>query len=523
MTRQLFPEPCPRVTLAVTLLLLLTLHSGQTASAQQREDRWSLAVQGGVNLFLTDFNQRRIGPGASLALRYALSKAVSVGVSTGYEELKTKQTPPLPSLPFDYIKLHAFPASVNVWIRMLPGKAFSPYVYAGAGVLLCSRKDGGGAYFKDESLQSSFLFPAGAGVEASLSRNVSLTFELGYRLTGDRFEELVNDSPDRYPTAKAGVTFSLGSGSGGDEDLDGLTDAEEEEAGTDPESADSDGDGLTDGEEVHTYRTNPLRNDTDGDGLGDGQEVTKYHTDPARSDTDGDGLTDGEEVLSHGTDPLNPDSDGDGLADGLEVNTYGTNPLGSDSDGDGLPDGDEVNTFRSNPAVADSDADGLPDGEEVRVHRSDPMTADTDGGGVPDGVEVARGTNPLNPRDDAFADPLMLQRGAKFVLEGVKFEPGTAYFTAESVPALEKAFAALMSRPRATVEIAGYTDNVGRAEANEKLSRRRADAVRTWLVRKGISALRLRAVGNGVKNPIAPNTTPDGRARNHRIEFHVLD
>ncbi len=59
----------------------------------------------------------------------------------------------------------------------------------------------------------------------------------------------------------------------GDNDGDGLTDAEEQELGTDPKRADSDEDGLFDKEEVKIYKTNPLNFDSDGDGYSDGQEV----------------------------------------------------------------------------------------------------------------------------------------------------------------------------------------------------------------------------------------------------------
>jgi OOP family OmpA-OmpF porin len=71
------------------------------------------------------------------------------------------------------------------------------------------------------------------------------------------------------------------------------------------------------------------------------------------------------------------------------------------------------------------------------------------------------------------------------------------------------------------VEIAGYTDNVGNVRTNARLSQRRADAVSAWLVRKGIPATRMTTVGMGNRNPIAPNTTAEGRAKNRRIEFHV--
>ena len=505
---------------AILSVLLLPLPD---ALAQESEGKWSLGVQGGVNLFLTDFNERRIGPGATLSLRYGVTPAVSLGLTGGYEELKTKQTPQFPFLPYDYVKLHAFPVSFNVWVRLLPGRSVSPYLYAGAGVLLFKRRDGGGSYFQNESLQSSPLIPVGVGLEVQTSRRSSLSFELGYHLGDDRLETYEYQAPDAYATAKVGMIFFLGSGSGDDDDNDGLTNQDEERIGTDPRNPDTEGDGLADGEEIRHYKTNPLQSDTDADGLADGEEATRYRTDPARSDTDADGLMDGDEALTRGTDPLKADTDGDGLTDGEEVLTFGSDPLKTDSDGDGIADGDEVNTFRSNPAAVDTDGDGIPDGDEVNIYRSDPTNIDTDGGGAADGIEVGRKSNPLNPRDDMFSSPMVLERGATVILEGVTFETGSAYLTRESAVALEKAFVALVANPSVKVEIAGYTDNVGRAEGNEKISLRRAEAVKVWLVRKGISALRLSTVGWGMKDPIASNDTAEGRTKNRRIEFRVLE
>ncbi len=103
-----------------------------------------------------------------------------------------------------------------------------------------------------------------------------------------------------------------------DTDGDGLSDADEVDAGTDPNDADSDDDGLGDGSEV-AGGTDPNDADTDDDGLSDGAEVNDHGTNPNVSDSDGDGLSDYEEVIVHHTDPRNTDSDGDGLEDGSDV------------------------------------------------------------------------------------------------------------------------------------------------------------------------------------------------------------
>jgi OOP family OmpA-OmpF porin len=69
------------------------------------------------------------------------------------------------------------------------------------------------------------------------------------------------------------------------------------------------------------------------------------------------------------------------------------------------------------------------------------------------------------------------------------------------------------------VEISGHTDNVGKRSTNMKLSQQRADAVKAWLVAKGIDASRMTAKGYGPDKPVAPNTTAEGRAKNRRIDF----
>lgn len=83
------------------------------------------------------------------------------------------------------------------------------------------------------------------------------------------------------------------------------------------------------------------------------------------------------------------------------------------------------------------------------------------------------------------------------------------------------AFAKFLIENNRGGEIAGYTDNTGDANANQQLSEKRANAVRNYLVQQGVPAERLAAVGYGEQDPIADNSTVEGRNKNRRIEFNV--
>ena len=107
----------------------------------------------------------------------------------------------------------------------------------------------------------------------------------------------------------------------------------------------------------------------------------------------------------------------------------------------------------------------------------------------------------------------------KWILIGVNFDFSSAKLLPESYPILYDAAKTLLRNPEIMIEIQGYTDNVGSESYNRKLSQRRADAVKNYLVSKGIAEERLTAVGYGEINPVADNKTADGRAMNRRIEF----
>jgi outer membrane protein OmpA-like peptidoglycan-associated protein len=77
--------------------------------------------------------------------------------------------------------------------------------------------------------------------------------------------------------------------------------------------------------------------------------------------------------------------------------------------------------------------------------------------------------------------------------------------------------------PSLKIEISGHTDNVGAESFNELLSQRRADAVVSYLVEKGVNKNRLSAKGYGQSNPVDSNDTAEGRASNRRTEFEIIE
>jgi outer membrane protein OmpA-like peptidoglycan-associated protein len=467
--------------------------------------RWSVGFQGGGNMYLNDWNTKNISAGGDAFVRYAFTRHFSLGLMGGWDELDVKEAPtqfgePI-SLSNSILKNKGFSGDLVAWFHLNSGKPVAPYVYVGVGAMMYKRTVNDVAWTEDKDYTTIHV-PFGVGLEFALSKSIALSAEVGGRAMDkatDNFRAGFENflGTDWYPTARVGFNMYLGDSDDDDTDRDLLTNGYEKSIGTDPNKADTDDDMLNDYEEIAKYGTNPKVADSDGDGLKDGEETITFHTSPLKADTDGDGLKDGEEVQTHRTDPLKTDTDGDGLSDGDEVTKHKTGPLKADTDGDGLNDYDEVTK-----------------------HRTDPLKADTDGGTVNDGQEIAKKMNPLDPTDDVPKPAIQrIEVGKSIVLEGITFRTGKSTIEPTSETTLMEAFDALKANSNLEVEIRGYTDNVGKLASNKKLSLRRAEAVRSWLVMKGINSLRIGVAGFGVENPIADNNTPEGRQKNRRIEF----
>jgi OOP family OmpA-OmpF porin len=204
---------------------------------------------------------------------------------------------------------------------------------------------------------------------------------------------------------------------------------------------------------------------------------------------------------------VDPDSDGDGVPDsrdkcpgtpaGVRVDNTGC-PL--DSDGDGVPD--YLDKCPGTPSGTPVDDKGCP--------------LDSDGDGVLDVDDECPGTPP-GTRVDSKGCPLQ----AVTALEGVEFGSDSADLTPASEVILDATAAELARHPDMKVEIAGHTSSTGPAEYNQALSERRAQAVADYLISKGLSADRFTVTGYGESDPVADNSSREGRARNRRVEMRI--
>ncbi len=238
-------------------------------------------------------------------------------------------------------------------------------------------------------------------------------------------------------------------------------------------------------------------------------------------DSDGDGFLDKDDacptvpgVAPDGCPAPELDSDGDGFLDKDDacptvpgVAPDGCPPVDGDRDGDGFLD-----SVDKCPDVAGVDPDGCP-------------PPDSDG----DGIIDANDKCPNDPEtfnnyqdEDGCPDTLPTEV-QKFtgVIQGIFFDVDKDVVKPNSRKTLDNAAKVLAEFPDTKLEISGHTDSDGDHDHNVDLSRRRADAVKKYLVDKGIDAGRITTRGAGPDEPISDNTTKAGKAKNRRIEFKL--
>ncbi|MDL2355603.1 MAG: OmpA family protein [Pseudomonadota bacterium] len=140
------------------------------------------------------------------------------------------------------------------------------------------------------------------------------------------------------------------------------------------------------------------------------------------------------------------------------------------------------------------------------------------------GAELAGGLDPAfsltNSVRVAASDQGMLDQALRGRI--IEFDTGKATLTDSGRALLDEMSAALLKLKDQKVALIGHTDNAGARASNLSLSQARAEAVKTYMIGKGIKADAMLASGEGPDRPVGDNRSADGRARNRRIEFKVL-
>jgi outer membrane protein OmpA-like peptidoglycan-associated protein len=343
--------------------------------------------------------------------------------------------------------------------------------------------------------------------------SIGLSVMVGSKPIPDSDSDGILDNRDRCPDTPAGAQVD-GRGCSGDADTDGVPDGVDRCAGT-PPGATVDAKGCT--------------RDSDGDNIPDGIDrcpdtPAGVLVDPSgcAKDSDGDSIPDGLDRCSETprgatVDALGcpGDEDGDGVLDGLDRcprTTPGAtvNPSGcaaGQAPARNAPSGQPTPTGQPNPAGQPSPSGApvvpVPPPGGIRSPQPVPKPA------VKDSVGLKPG---------AAAKP-SATRIVAGVIPGVVFDAGSARLRPESYVPLDSIADILQADSTIRVEIGAHTDNSTEAAAAQHLTNLQAEAVRTYLVTKGVKFQQVTARGYGSTVPLTPDSSPRGRAANRRVEI----
>lgn len=265
-------------------------------------------------------------------------------------------------------------------------------------------------------------------------------------------------------------------------------------------------------------------------------------------DTDGDGIYDKKDACPEvfGLAAFNgcPDTDGDGIKDSDDdcPEVAGLAALNGcpDADSDGIADKDDAcpneKGTKANNGCPDTDGDGVIDSKDDCPKVAGPKAnkgcpwPDTDGDGIldkDDNCPKVAGVAANNGCPVVVEEIVVITPEAKAELDAyaktIYFNSGKSTFKKGVTEKLDAIYLIMNEYPKAKFAIGGHTDSVGSASLNKRLSQKRADAVRDYLIKKGIVADRLTAYGYGEEFPIDTNKTKAGRARNRRVEIKLID
>ncbi|MCC6525225.1 MAG: OmpA family protein [Polyangiaceae bacterium] len=192
-------------------------------------------------------------------------------------------------------------------------------------------------------------------------------------------------------------------------------------------------------------------------------------------------------------------------------------PTSHDADGDGIADEDDKCPNAAEDRDGDEDADGCP--EEDPDHDRDGVADDADD--CPNEKETINGVEDDDGCPDGGAADVVYESGRIRILKNIEFRTGSASIDPASYGVLDQVALTIKANPDTRVEVGGHTDDTGPRDYNMRLSQQRADAVRGYLIARGISAERVTAKGYGPDKPLVEGTSTEARSKNRRVEFVV--
>jgi OOP family OmpA-OmpF porin len=385
-------------------------------------------------------------------------------------------------------------ATINLRAHLLKANAaVRPYAFGGFGAMVFDR----GLEITQQNLD--FAPTAGAGINFRLGPSVSLNIQETFLFSNrDRRDGVNSGKDDHYLFHSAGIVFNFGKKK--DADNDGVSDRLDKCPNT-PAMVTVDKDGC------------PV--DTDADGVANYldkcPDIAGTVALEGCPDKDADGITDADDRCPDvaGTAAMKgcPDTDADGVVDiddkcpgtktGYKVDATGCT-LDNDKDGivneeDRCPD---VAGIASLKGCADTDGDGVAD--------------------IDDRCPTAKGT--IENNGCPVITPEVIKQITN-IASKIFFETNSDVLKVASTTELDELATILRTYENSILTIEGHTDNTGTDEYNMTLSQKRANAVRAYLIEKGIAESRLKATGFGETTPIATNNTATGKAKNRRVEL----
>ncbi len=472
-----------RLAVGVSFLLLtLSVSYAQPATGHYGFGPWA----GGIKLVGGTDDQCVISYMSGLNLHYFFSDYVAGELSGGLGWVRPRD-------PDSYFKVaggyrtYIYPFDYKIRIHPFSKSRLNPYFAFGAGVVFWNlrRLAGEDKWFPiPESGESEY----GRKFNITLLSQVGAQFYISDRTAFDlglRYAHWLGQSKDNIGTGdpnsgavevRRGLNFSFGGFI--DRDKDGI----EDKYDADPYQAE-DFDGFQDEDGAPDL-------DNDGDGIPDDRDNAPMDAEDRDGFEDSDGVPD-------------TDNDGDGIPDSLDKCPNQAEDMDGYQDEDGCPD-------------FDNDGDGIPDAKDNCPDQAETVNGYEDEDGCPDEIPMDATLRVQPAQTISFED-------SKLILTGVTFATGKAALTENAKRVLDTVYESLVIHSDVRLEIRGYTDDVGSAASNLKLSQSRAESVREYLVTRGIGSNRLKAIGYGEANPISSNKSSEGREKNRRIEFIRLE